>query len=237
MTRATVVTILLIELAATAAAQDFRGTIQGRVTDPQGGAIPHVTVLVTDEETGVASELLTESDGAYAAAFLLPGRYRVEVALPGFKKFVQSGVTVGVSQHATVDVTLALGEMTETVDVRAEASLLDRASGALGQTIDAQRVEDMPLNGRMIFMLNRLAGGVNWQVPTFGATGTSGLRPFDNGGGSAWSINGGQVSTNEFLLDGAPNSTRGRYNFGPPVDAVEEFRIQTNTYDAQYGRT
>src|SRR5438034_9328627 len=92
-------------------------------------------------------------------------------------------------------------------------------------------------NGRMIFMLNRLAGGVNWQVPTFGSTGTSGLRPFDNGGGSAWSIAGGRVSTNEFLLDGVPNSTRGRYNFGPPVDAVEEFRIQTNTYDAQYGRT
>ena len=237
--------ILIVVLAAlvvvgavrVAGAQDFRGTILGRITDPQGGAIPHVPVLVINEETGVASEALTQVDGAYAAPFLLPGRYRVEVALTGFKKFVQSGVAIGVSQHVTVDAQLAIGEVTETVDVRAEASLLDRASGALGQTIDAQRVEDMPLNGRMIFMLNRLAGGVNWQVPTFGATGTSGLRPFDNGGGSAWSINGGQVSTNEFLLDGAPNSTRGRYNFGPPVDAVEEFRIQTNTYDAQYGRT
>jgi Carboxypeptidase regulatory-like domain/TonB dependent receptor len=241
MTRAAstlVVAILLIELAPSSlAAQDFRGTIQGRVTDPQGAAIPHVTVLVTNEETGVASEALTESDGAYAAPFLLPGRYRVEAALPGFKKVVQSGITVGVGQRAPVDLTLALGEVSETVDVRAEASLLDRASGGLGQTIDVKRVEDMPLNGRMIFMLNRLAAGVNWQVPTFGATGTSGLRPFDNGGGSAWSMNGGQVSTNEFLLDGAPNSTRGRYNFGPPVDAVEEFRIQTNTYDAQYGRT
>ncbi len=237
VSRVTLAAIIVSGAARAAAAQDFRGTILGRVTDPQGAAIPHATVLVTNEDTAVASEALTQTDGAYAAPFLLPGRYRIEVALPGFKKFAQSGVTVGVSQHATVDVTLALGEVTETVDVRAEASLLDRASGALGQTIDAQRVEDMPLNGRMIFMLNRLAGGVNWQVPTFGATGTSGLRPFDNGGGSAWSINGGQVSTNEFLLDGAPNSTRGRYNFGPPVDAVEEFRIQTNTYDAQYGRT
>src|SRR5262249_23816146 len=174
---------------------------------------------------------------AYTAPFLIPGRYRVEVTLDGFKTFVRSGVTVGVTQHTTVDVTLQLGDVAETIDVRAEASLLDRASGALGQTIDVTRVEDMPLNGGMVFMRNRLAAGVNWQVPTFGATGTSGLRPFDNGGGSAWSINGGQVSTNEFLLDGAPNSTRGRYNFGPPVDAVEEFKIQTNTYDAQYGRT
>src|SRR3989454_3436154 len=229
--------IIVSAAARAAAAQDFRGTILGRVTDPQGGAIPHAPVLVINEETGVASEALTQVDGAYAAPFLLPGRYRVEVALTGFKKFVQSGVAIGVSQHVTVDAQLAIGEVTETVDVRAEASLLDRASGALGQTIDAQRVEDMPLNGRMIFMLNRLAGGVNWQVPTFGATGTSGLRPFDNAGGSAWSINGGQGSTNEVPLDGAPQHPRGGANLGPPGDPVEEFRIQTNTYDAQYGRT
>jgi len=149
---AVLVSVIVSAAAGAVTAQDFRGTILGRVTDPQGAAIPHVPVLVINEATSVAAEALTEADGAYAAPFLLPGRYRVEVALPGFKKFVQSGVTVGVSQHATVDVTLALGEMTETVDVRAEASLLDRASGALGQTIDAQRVEDMPLNGRMIFM-------------------------------------------------------------------------------------
>ena len=235
--RVALTSIVIAHVAIVASAQDFRGTILGRVTDPQGAAIPHVPVLVINEDTGIAAEALSEADGAYAAPFLLPGRYRVEVALPGFKKFSQSGVTVGVGQRPTVDIKLALGDVSETIDVRAEASLLERASGSLGQTIDVQRVEDMPLNGRMIFMLNRLAGGVNWQVPTFGATGTSGLRPFDNGGGSAWSINGGQVSTNEFLLDGAPNSTRGRYNFGPPVDAVEEFRIQTNTYDAQYGRT
>ncbi|HLQ45540.1 MAG TPA: carboxypeptidase-like regulatory domain-containing protein, partial [Planctomycetaceae bacterium] len=224
-------------LASVANAQEFRGTILGRVTDPQGAAIPHVTVVVTNEATNVASESLSENDGAYAVPFLIPGKYKIETTLAGFKSFVRSGVTVGINQHATVDIKLELGNVTEIVDVRAEASLLDRASGGLGQTIDNTRIEAMPLNGRMIFMLNRLAGGVNWQVPTFGSTGTSGLRPFDNGGGSAWSIAGGRVSTNEFLLDGVPNSTRGRYNFGPPVDAVEEFRIQTNTYDAQYGRT
>jgi hypothetical protein len=147
MTSAACAAILVIELPGMSAAQGFRGTIQGRVTDSQGAAIPHVAVLVTNEETGVASEALTGSDGAYAAQFLLPGRYRVAVALPGFKKFVQSGVTVGVTQRATVDVPLMLGEITETVDVRAEASLLDRSSGALGQTVDVKRVEDMPLNG------------------------------------------------------------------------------------------
>lgn len=229
---------LVVSVFATAAhAQEYRGTILGRVTDPQGGAIPGATVQVTNEETNVTSETVTQADGAYRVPFLISGKYRVGATVAGFKAFIQSGITVGVTQNATVNIKLQLGEMTETVTVHADSPLLDTASGGLGQIIDGKRVEAMPLNGRMIFMLNRLAGGVNWQVPTFGATGTSGLRPFDNLGGSAWSLNGGRVSTNEFLLDGAPNSTRGRFNFAPPVDAVEEFKIQTNTYDAQYGRT
>ena len=227
----------LTVLAGSARAQEFRGTIVGRVTDASGGSIPHITVIVTHEETNVRSEVFTQADGAYAAPFLNPGKYRVEVSLSGFKTFIRSGVTVEVGQHVTVDARLEVGDISELVDVRAEASLLDRTTGGLGQTIDNTAVEAMPLNGRMIFMLNRLAGGVNWQVPTFGSTGTSGLRPFDNQGGSDWSINGGRVQTNEFLLDGVANSTRGVYDFGPPVDAVEEFKIQTNTYDAQYGRT
>src|SRR5262249_18061596 len=110
-------TIVVFAAARAAEAQDFRGTILGRLTDPQGAAIPHVVVFVTNEETAVASEAVTENDGAYAARFLLPGRYRVEVALPGFKKFVQSGVSVGVSRQVTVDVALALGDVAETVDV------------------------------------------------------------------------------------------------------------------------
>jgi hypothetical protein len=227
--------VLLLD--GNASAQEFRGTILGRVTDTSGFAIPHVTVVVTNEDTNVASEALTQADGGYTVPFLNPGKYRVEASLTGFKKFVRSGVMVEVAQHVTVDAKFEIGDVSETVEVRAEASLLDRTSGGLGQTIDNTAVEAMPLNGRMIFMLNRLAGGVNWQVPTFGSSGTSGLRPFDNSGGSDWSMNGGRLKTNEFLLDGVANSTRGEYDFGPPVDAVAEFKIQTNTYDAQYGRT
>jgi hypothetical protein len=229
--------VLLVGGVVAADAQEFRGTILGRVTDQTRAAIPGAAVVVVNEETNVSSQAFTQSDGAYRVPFLIPGKYRVEVGMSGFKKYIQSGITVGITQNVSVDVRLELGDFSETVVVKGEATLLDRASGSLGQIVDRMRVEAMPLNGRMVFMLNRLAGGVNWQVPTFGATGTSGLRPFDNNGGSAWSMNGGRVATNEFLLDGAPNSTRGRYNFAPPVDAVEEFKIQTNTYDAQYGRT
>src|SRR5262245_33941798 len=89
--------------ASVADAQEFRGTVLGRVTDPQGAAIPHVTVVVTNEATNVASESLSEDDGAYAVPFLIPGKYKIETTLAGFKTFVRSGVTVGVNQHATVD--------------------------------------------------------------------------------------------------------------------------------------
>jgi hypothetical protein len=219
------------------AAQEYRGTILGRVTDQQGAVLPGAMVVATNESTNVTDQALSEADGAYTVPFLIPGTYTVKVELQGFKRFMQSGITVAIGQRATVNARLELGDVIETVIVTGDAPMLDTSSGTLGQVIDQTRVEAMPLNGRMVFMLNRLAGGVNWQVPTFGATGTSGLRPFDNGGGSAWSMNGGRLTTNEFLLDGAPNSTRGRYNFAPPVDAVEEFKIQTNTFDAQYGRT
>lgn len=228
--------VMLVSFDA-AAAQEYRGTILGRVLDQQGAVLPGAVVVVTNENTNVSDQTITESDGAYAVPFLIPGTYSARVELQGFKRYVQSGITVAIGQRVTVDVRLDLGDLVETVVVTSEAPMLDTSSGALGQVIDRTRVEAMPLNGRMIFMLNRLAGGVNWQVPTFGATGTSGLRPFDNNGGSAWSMNGGRLATNEFLLDGAPNSARGRYNFAPPVDAVEEFKIQTNTFDAQYGRT
>ncbi|MBI3262690.1 MAG: carboxypeptidase regulatory-like domain-containing protein, partial [Acidobacteria bacterium] len=223
--------------AGVTGAQEYRGTLLGRVIDQQGAVVPGATLVVTNENTNVSAEAVSEADGAYVVPFLIPGTYRIELGLPGFKKFVRAGVTVAIGQRVSLDIRLEVGDVAEMVVVTADATLLDTTSGTLGQVIDRTRVEAMPLNGRMIFMLNRLASGVIWQVPTFGATGTSGLRPFDNNGGSAWSINGGRVGENEYLLDGAPNSTRGRYNFAPPVDAVEEFKIQTNTYDAQYGRT
>lgn len=228
---------VVLLLTTMAYSQEFRGTILGRVTDQKKGVIPGATVTVTNENTNISASTITADDGGYTVQFLTPGTYRVEVEIPGFKKYSRSGVSVAVGQRATVDVVLEVGQVQEVVNVTANASLLESATGGMGQVVDRQKVESLPLNGRMVFMMNRLSVGVIWQVPTFGATGTSGLRPFDNLGGSAWSINGGRVSSNEFLLDGAPNSTRGRFNYSPPVDAVEEFKIQTNTYDAQYGRT
>jgi hypothetical protein len=231
------IAILTLALCAGSAAQDYRGAVLGRVTDPSGAAVAGAKVAAVNEATNTVAAAQTAADGAYFIPFLIPGRYRVEVEASGFQKYAQSGITVSVNSQVRVDVTLQVGAITESVTVTADAPLLETATATMGQVVDRRKVEAMPLNGRMIFMLNRLAQGVIWQTPTFGATGTSGLRPFDNLGGSAWSMNGGRLTSNEFLLDGAPNSTRGRYNFAPPVDAVEEFKIQTNSFDAQYGRT
>ncbi|MGH8247433.1 MAG: carboxypeptidase regulatory-like domain-containing protein, partial [Gammaproteobacteria bacterium] len=220
-----------------AAAQEYRGTILGRVTDPSGSAVPGAKVTAINEGTNVASSAQSTADGAYVIPFLIPGKYRVEAEASGFRKYVQSGITVRVNAQVTVAIPMQVGAVAESITVTADAPLLESSTATMGQVIDRKKVEAMPLNGRMIFILNRLAQGVIWQTPTFGATGTSGLRPFDNLGGSAWSMNGGRLTTNEFQLDGAPNSTRGRYNFAPPVDAVEEFKVQTNSFDAQYGRT
>ena len=231
------VAVVSLGLAALGMGQEYRGTILGRVTDPAGAAVVGAKVSATNEATNVSASTVTAADGAYLVPFQNPGRYRVEVEAAGFRKHVQSGITVSINAQVTVAVRLEIGQLTESVTVTADAPLLESTTASLGQVINRQKLEAMPLNGRMIFMLNRLSQGVIWQTPTFGATGTSGLRPFDNNGGSAWSMNGGRVSSNEFLLDGAPNSTRGRYNFAPPVDAVEEFKLQTHSFDAQYGRT
>ncbi len=230
----TAVAFLLVSIAG---AQEYRGTILGRVTDASGSAVAGAKVTAINEATNAASTATSASDGAYLAPFLIPGKYRLEVEAAGFRKYVQSGITLSVNAQVNVAAPLQVGAIAESITVTADAPLLETATATMGQVIDRQKVEAMPLNGRMIFVLNRLSQGVIWQTPTFGATGTSGLRPFDNLGGSAWSMNGGRLTTNEFLLDGAPNSTRGRYNFAPPVDAVEEFKVQTNSFDAQYGRT
>jgi hypothetical protein len=226
-----------LESVHVAMAQEFRGTILGRVTDPLGAVIPGAAVTAVNEQTNASSKAITGSDGAYNIPFLNPGSYKLEVEVAGFRKYLQSGITINVSQKATINVKMEVGTLNETVTIQENASLVDQATGSLGQVVDNKKVEALPLNGRMIFMLNQIAAGVMWRVPNLGASGTSGLRPFDNNGGSDWSMNGGRPSTNEFLLDGAPDSTRGRFNFSPPVDAVQEFKVQTNTYDAQYGRT
>ena len=214
------------------AGQQFRGTITGLILDQQGAVIPGVKVTATQEETGARSETLSSGEGRYTLPFLSPGVYRVEVDAPGFKRYVRSGLRVSTNEQVTLDITLELGQTTETVTVTAETPLLITATASTGQVINQRHVEYMPLNGRTPLVLAQLSYGV---IPN---TDPRFYRPFDDGGPSNFSMGGAPRQNNELLLDGAPNASVGGGNgFSPPVDAVEEVKVESFQADAAYGHS
>lgn len=217
---------------ATAAAQEFRATVTGRVTDPDGLGIPGVTITAINTASNETASAVSNADGAYSIPFLKPGTYNITAELEGFRKHTQEKVLLEVGSTLTLQIPLQVGALTETVTVTSEA--IEASKADRGMVVDNTRVTELPLNARNPFMLSYLAPGITYNGPAIYQ------RPFDNGAIADWSINGGQNRNNEFLLDGAPNnSIQGGNNIAyvPPVDAVQEFKIVTNSYDAQYGRT
>jgi hypothetical protein len=226
--------VLTSPLAVVCLAQDFRATLNGRVTDPTGAAVPSVSVAVRNTGTNELVTVATDAQGNYIAPLLKPGSYSVTVESAGFRSASRDGLTLNVGQRATVDFHLELGAVTEQVVVTAETPMLETSSADRGGVIDNERVAEFPLNARNPFMLSMLVAGVNYNGNIIYQ------RPFDNGAIADWSINGSRNRQNEFLLDGAPNNAQAGGNnlaYVPPVDAVQEFKIQTNSFDAQYGKT
>ncbi|PYV12178.1 MAG: TonB-dependent receptor, partial [Acidobacteria bacterium] len=230
--------LFVLGLSASARGQEFRATLNGRVTDPAGLPVPGVGVTVINVNTNETATALTGDAGNYTIPFLKPGVYTITAEQPGFKKFTREKQQLSVGQTATIDIQLEVGQVTETVTITAEAQLLETSKADRGTVIERQRVSELPLNARNPFMLSLLVAGVNFNGAAIYH------RPFDNGAIADWNINGGLnrggAGGNEFLLDGAPNnSIQGGNNLAyvPPVDSVEEFKIMTNSYDAQYGRT
>ena len=224
----------LLLLAATATAQDFRATITGRVTDQSKAAIPNAQVQVRNIGTNEVTTAVTDHEGNYKTPFLRPGTYSLTVEVSGFKKATRENIELVISQVATIDMSLEPGNISEQVSVVGEAPLLESANADRGGVIDRQRVIELPLNARNPFMLGILTAGVNFNGASIWQ------RPFDNGAIAEWTINGSQSRGNEFLLDGAPNNGQAGGNniaYVPPVDSVQDFKIMTNTYDAQYGKT
>ena len=227
--------VLTVALAVPAVAQDFRGSIAGRVVDESGAALPGAAVSITETATGSAATTITNTEGRYQVPLLQPGVYRITVELEGFRRVERNNVEVRVDDHVVVDVTLKVGQLTETVTVTAETPLLEEANGSAGQVIDQKRLELMPLSDGNPFTLTRLASGV---VP-FGNL--LYFRPFDNNATAEFSASGAPTS-NAYTLDGAPNQAHrqgdadSRMAFTPPAGAVQEYKIQTSTFDAQQGR-
>jgi hypothetical protein len=225
------VALVLFVLAGTASAQDPRGSITGTVTDATGGVLPGVTITVTNNETGVAQASVTDAEGRFAVLYLNPGTYTVAAELSGFKKFLAQNTRVGVTDVVRVDVAMQAGGVEETVQVVAETPLLNTSSGISGTTVDSKQIAELPLGDGTAYMLTRLAPGI------MDSSDLHFSRPADNanlGGIMANGVQGG----NEFSIDGAPNMSNARgVGFSPPSDAIAEFKVQTNAFDAQTGHT
>jgi hypothetical protein len=227
------VSILLLPAAA-AFAQQGRGTILGAVTDATGAVIPGATVAVTHTATNVTTTVVSNSDGNYAAPNLLVGSYTVTATKEGFKKSVRSGITLEVDQKAEINVALEAGAVTEVLEVTGTGPLVDTTTATFGKVIESRRVQDLPVNGRNALSLVLLAPAVQSGAgPTASGFGDRGTQV------SLIRINGSPLATNNFLVDGlsSTNVYVPDVNINPNVDAVQEFKVQTNTMSAEYGFT
>src|SRR6266542_1911990 len=221
-------------LASCLTAQEFRATVTGRVIDPAGAVMPRVTVQITNQNTNELATTVTNNEGVYSLPYLKPGKYRLIADVPGFKKHVRDSIVLNVGDVAGIDIRMEVGEASESVTVSAESLMLQTETADHGLVVDQKRVTELPLNARNPFMLSILSAGVNFNGNVIYQ------RPFDNGAIADWSVNGGLDRKNEFLLDGAPNNAQAGGNniaLVPPVDSVQEFKIQTNSFDAAYGKS
>ncbi|HXT32664.1 MAG TPA: carboxypeptidase regulatory-like domain-containing protein [Vicinamibacterales bacterium] len=231
MRRVIVLMLALAAVSSAALAQDFRGAITGRITDSSNARMPGVTVVATNVETNVAQTTVTNSEGDYTVLYLNPGTYTVTAELSGFKKLARNNLQVRVGEKLGVDFTLEVGAMAETVQVSAEAPVLTTTSGSTGQTISEKTIAMMPLSDGNPFALARLAPGIAYNGDLKFS------RPFDNAGTSGI-VTGGAPGGNEFSLDGSPNMANGRrVAFVPPAGAVQEFKVETASFDAGSGHT
>src|SRR5574340_874865 len=226
--------ILFYFLAAVlpAAAQESRGTIIVRVLDPSGGVVTGARVEVTNLETNVAIHAVTNAGGNYEVPYLVSGQYRVSAEAAGFKRAVREGIEVRVSDRLGIDLQLAVGEVTESIVVTAEAPLVDTASGSVGTVMDGRRATELPMAGGNAYNLARFTPGL---VATGGHAPGNPTQDLASG---ALAVAGTRNGSNEVTLDGAPNTYRGQSTYSaPPQDMVEEFRIHAASYDASLGHS
>ena len=214
------------------------GSIAGIVTDSSGGVLPGVTIEATNTATNQVRTATTGPDGYYSVPLLQPGPYDVKATLAGFRTFLRQGVTVTVESTARVDMSLPVGAIEESVTVSTEAPLVETANATLGIVVDEKKIVELPLNGRNFTQLGTLLPGV---VAPPGALGGQAGDATPGGFGavtSGFSVNGMRNQSNNFLLDGATNNDT--FNTGfvlrPPPDAIQEFKILTHSYGAEYGR-
>ncbi|MCW5977049.1 MAG: carboxypeptidase regulatory-like domain-containing protein [Bryobacteraceae bacterium] len=226
---------IVVKLAALAAiaACAFSQTAQvtGTVTDPTGAVVPGAKVTAANVNTGVARDSVTNDAGNYLITALLPGRYTVTAEAAGFKQLRREQINLAVDQIGRIDFVMEVGGLQESVTVEASAVLLDSATSTVGMVVENQRVTELPLNGRNPLDLLALSPGIRVQGGFGGKTGALNWGNFSSNGGLA---NSNSVLVEGLALDMAQMNSP---SFVPPVDATEEFRVQTNKFSAEFGRT
>src|SRR5581483_10332418 len=220
---------LLMALAGVAVTQEFRGSLAGRVTDPSGAAVPGAAVSLRNVETNVTAATTTSEDGSYNFQLLQPGRYALTVVNQGFRKALRENIELRVADHLTVDVQMNVGESTESITIVGDAPTLETNSVSTGTIVTGQQISELPLTEGTAYQLATLAPGIAYTGnPLF-------TGPTSNGNLAAFRSNGA-TGRNQITLDGAPNyAFDGGVGFSPPADAVQEFKVQTNLFDAQQG--
>jgi hypothetical protein len=219
-----------------ASAQAVTGTILGTVSDSSGGIVPGATVTLTHTRTGLGRTAISDAKGEYTAPQIPTGDYSVSAEMSGFKKITLTNVHVGVDQKVRIDLKLDLGQMTETVEIQAETPLVQTSSSDLSVTVEGKTIESLPLNGRNFVSLTRTIPGV-----TRGNPGAN----IDGAGSLAWrasasfSANGQRPRDNNYMLDGVDNNETWLQTvvIFPSVDALDEFKLQTSTFSAEFGRS
>jgi hypothetical protein len=237
--RMTGVFLLVLAFAVLSShAQEFRGTIQGKITDASGGVVQNAAITATGPAQTYRG--ISAADGTFTIPFVQPATYNVSIGANGYKSELRPGILIDINSKVNLNVALQVGSTTETVTVVAGEGLTLNTEDASGGTImDPEKVQQLPLNGRQAYMLLSLTPGAQFTQTQFGSSGYSGTRGWDES--NAYEINGQSGSFNQFSLDGAPVSQQngggsGTWNIAPNIDAIDEFKVMTNTYDAQYGR-
>src|SRR5437867_3355846 len=223
-------------LPGSLAAQAVTGTIIGVITDSSGAVMPGASVTLTNTGTGLTRIVITDSNGEYTAPLLPTGKYTVKAELSGFKTVTTPDVALGVDQKFRVNMRLEIGAVEESITVTGASPLVQTSSSELGTTVAEEQIKTLPLNGRNFVNLTRTVPGVVRGIP--GAN-------IDGAGSLAWrasasfSANGQRPRDNNYMLDGVDNNETWLQTvvLFPSVDALDEFKLQTSTYSAEFGRS
>ena len=224
----------LLLAASAVIAQTQTATLRGVINDRSLAIVPNAVVTLTNVDQNREWHVTSNAEGDYVFVQIPPGNYSLSVEAKGFKKYERTGLTLEVAQVSALDIALDLGAVTEVVEVKSQAPLLETASSTLGEVVNGKSTEALPLNGRNILQLVAMTPGINTSRSARGATSGSGSIA-----SMAFSANGGRDVSNEVMLDGSPQVVMG-YNqpaYVPTPDALQEFRVQTNSLSAEYGRT